>query len=57
MNRIHRRSFLKTSLLTTTSFSLFPALGAEQEDVTKAATAESRVPGANGGIRSFRRAY
>jgi predicted dehydrogenase len=52
MNKFNRRSFLKSSLLTTASFSLFPALGAEEGAASKAAApAASRPTGANGDIR------
>jgi predicted dehydrogenase len=52
MNKLDRRSFLKSSLLTTASLSLFPALGAEEgAERTAAAPAASRVAGANGDIR------
>jgi predicted dehydrogenase len=53
MNRIHRRSFLKTTVLSTASFSLLPALVAEQEGAANAASAasNSRVAGANDVIR------
>ena len=43
MNKLDRRSFLKSSLLTTASLSLFPALGADQNANPKApAPAASR---------------
>ena len=52
MNKLDRRSFLKSSLLTTASLSLFPALGAEEGAERKAAApAASRAAGANGDIR------
>jgi predicted dehydrogenase len=52
MNKFNRRSFLKSSLLTTASFSLFPALGAEEGAANKAAApATARPNGANGDIR------
>jgi predicted dehydrogenase len=53
MNKLDRRRFLKISLLSTGSLSMFPALGAEQEGAKAAASASlpSRVPGANGDIR------
>ena len=52
MNRLDRRSFLKTSLLTTASFSVLPVLAAEQGASGKApAPAQLRVLGANGDIR------
>jgi predicted dehydrogenase len=51
MNKLDRRSFLKTSLLTTASVGLFPALGAEEQKVTSQASATARVVGANGDIR------
>jgi len=52
MNRLDRRSFLKTSLLTTASFSLFPVLGADKNTKRKErAPVASRATGANGDIR------
>ena len=52
MNKLDRRSFLKTSLLTTASFSIFPALAAEQSATGRTpATSQAGVPGANGDIR------
>jgi predicted dehydrogenase len=52
MNKLDRRSFLKTSLMTTACLSLFPALGAEPstKGKTKALVA-SHATGANGDIR------
>ncbi len=49
MNKLDRRSFLKNSLLTTASFSLFPAFAAK--DSKKSAPVQARVVGANGDIR------
>jgi predicted dehydrogenase len=49
MNQLDRRSFLKASLLTTASFSVLPALAAEQ--AATPASSRARVPGANGDIR------
>jgi predicted dehydrogenase len=51
MNKLDRRSFLKTSLLTTASLSVLPAFAAEQEGARGAMPAFSPVPGANGDIR------
>lgn len=52
MNKLDRRRFLKSSLLTTASFSLFPALAAEQTASKQApASAQSRVLGANDDVR------
>ena len=52
MNKIRRRSFLKTSLITTASLSVFPAFGADEGATnTASASAQSRVTGANGDIR------
>ena len=52
MNKIHRRSFLKTSLITTASLSVFPAFAANEGATnTASAPAQSRVTGANGDIR------
>jgi predicted dehydrogenase len=52
MNRLDRRSFLKSSLLTTASLSLFPAFGAEKAAKRKErAPVASRATGANGDIR------
>ena len=52
MNKLDRRSFLKSSLLTTASLSLFPALGADTSREAKApAPVASRATGANGDIR------
>ncbi len=52
MTKFNRRSFLKSSLLTTASLSLFPALGAEEGAANKAAApANARPIGANGDIR------
>src|SRR3989454_9900049 len=47
-NKLDRRSFLKTSVLATASFSLFPSRAAE---VSAQASATARVVGANGDIR------
>ena len=52
MNKLDRRSFLKSSLVTTASLSLFPALGAEKEAKQKApAIVPSHATGANGDVR------
>ncbi len=52
MNRLDRRSFLKSSLLTAASLSLFPALGAEQGKKRKARRpVASQATGANSDIR------
>ena len=52
MNKLDRRSFLKSSLLTTASLSLFPAFGAERGARRKERTpVASRAPGANSDIR------
>ena len=52
MNKLDRRSFLKSSLLTTASLGLLPALGAEDNAKRKArAPAASRATGANSDIR------
>ncbi len=52
MNKLDRRSFLKSSILTTASLSLFPVLGAENRSKRKArAPVASRATGANGDIR------
>jgi predicted dehydrogenase len=52
MNRLDRRSFLKSSLLTTASLSLFPALGADNSTKRKAqAPVASPATGANDDIR------
>jgi predicted dehydrogenase len=52
MIQFNRRSFLKSSLLTTASLSLFPALGAEEGAASTApASTASRPTGANGDIR------
>jgi len=52
MNKLDRRSFLKSSLLTTASLSLFPALGAENAEKRKAgAPAASHATGANSDVR------
>ena len=52
MNKLDRRSFLKSSLLTTASLSLFPALGADKSTKRKErAPVASRATGANGDIR------
>src|ERR1051325_10340968 len=47
-NKLDRRSFLKTSMLATASWSLFPARGAE---VKAQASATAQVIGANSDIR------
>jgi predicted dehydrogenase len=52
MNKLDRRSFLKSSILATASLSLFPALGAEKGKKRKAgAPAASHATGANSDIR------
>src|SRR6266704_1891561 len=52
MKKLNRRSFLKSSLLGTTSISLLPAFGAEKGgQVTAQASAVARVIGANDDIR------
>jgi predicted dehydrogenase len=52
MNKLDRRSFLKSSLLTTASLSLFPALGAEKSTKKKAQDiVPSHATGANSDIR------
>jgi predicted dehydrogenase len=52
MNKLDRRSFLKSSLLTTATLSLFPAFGAEKTKKRKdRAPVASRATGANGDIR------
>ena len=52
MNKLDRRSFLKSSLLATASLSLFPAGGAGQNTARRAqAPAAQRVIGANTDIR------
>jgi len=52
MHRLDRRTFLKTSILTAASFSLFPALGAERGARRKGRQfVAARVAGANGDIR------
>ena len=49
MNKLDRRSFLKSSLLTTASLSVFSALGANQSKAAEPVA--SRATGANGNIR------
>ena len=52
MRKLDRRTFLKTSILTTASFSLFPALGADRGARRKGRQlVAARVAGANGDIR------
>ena len=52
MNKLDRRSFLKSSLLATASLSLFPAEGADDSTKRKAkAPVASRATGANDDIR------
>jgi predicted dehydrogenase len=52
MNKLDRRSFLKSSLLTTATLSLLPALGADTSAKRKARTpVASRATGANSDIR------
>ncbi len=52
MNKLDRRGFLKSSLLTAASLSLFPALGAETGKKRKARTpVASQATGANSDIR------
>ena len=48
MNKLDRRSFLKSTLVASTSFTLFPALAADKE---APAPSHSRIVGANGDIR------
>ena len=51
-NKLDRRSFLKTTLVSTTSLSLFPALAAENgRQVSAQASAVTKVIGANSDIR------
>src|SRR6267142_357013 len=50
-NKLDRRSFLKTTVLSTTSLSLFPALAAENKPITAESSASVSVVGANGDIR------
>ena len=51
-NKLDRRSFLKTTLISTSSLGLFHALGAEEgRTVTAQSSASARVEGANGDIR------
>ena len=52
MNKLDRRSFLKSSLLTAASLSVFSALGADPAKKRKEAVpVASRATGANGDIR------
>ena len=52
MNKIDRRSFLKSSLLATATLSVLPALGADTSpERTAPAAAAARPTGANGDIR------
>jgi predicted dehydrogenase len=52
MNKLYRRSFLKSSLLTTASLTVFSALGADKSTKRKArAPVASRATGANDDIR------
>jgi predicted dehydrogenase len=51
MNNLDRRSFIKQSLLTTASFSLLPAFGAEPADKRNVQSAQLSPTGANGDIR------
>jgi predicted dehydrogenase len=52
MNDLDRRSFLKASVLTTASLSLFPAMGADKNAKRKEKTpVASHATGANGDIR------
>lgn len=48
MNKLDRRSFLKSTLVASTSFTLFPALAADKE---APAPSRLRIVGANGDIR------
>src|SRR6266568_54881 len=51
-NKLDRRSFLKTTIVSTTSLSLFPALAAEnRKAVTAESSASVSVVGANGDVR------
>src|SRR5258708_5328636 len=51
MKKLNRRSFLKSSLLTTGSLSLLPSSAAKAATVTASASATVRVAGANSDIR------
>jgi predicted dehydrogenase len=52
MNKLDRRSFLKSSLLTTAGLSVLPALGADtSSDPAAPASTAARPTGANGDIR------
>ena len=52
MNKLNRRSFLKSSLITTASLSLFPAWGADKAAKRKVpAPVASHATGANSDIR------
>src|SRR2546423_9143298 len=51
MNKRNRRSFLKTSLLASTSLSALPGFSAENEARPKVASPKARVAGANDDIR------
>ena len=52
MNKLDRRRFLKSSLLTTATFSLLPSFAEENDAVLKVQSApKARVAGANGDIR------
>src|ERR1044071_3863242 len=50
-NKLDRRSFLKATILSTTSVSLFPALAAEKQTVSAESSASVSVVGANSDIR------
>src|ERR1035441_2945113 len=52
MNKLDSRSFLKSSLFTTASLGLYPALGADENAKPKVrAPVASRATGANGDLR------
>ena len=52
MNKLDRRSFLKSSILTTASLGLLPAFAADDAAPANASAASNaRVAGANGDIR------
>src|SRR6266581_4046586 len=51
-NKLDRRSFLKTTIVSATSLSVFPALAAENRKAVSAETSASvSVVGANGDVR------
>jgi len=49
--KLDRRSFLKSTLISTTSLSLFPALAEEGRKVAAEASASTQILGANSDIR------